>query len=193
MDCKNNLFLPNSPSGGPAPWREMRLSLILYMDLKNFSGYLMILIFIVMATSGCYQSDHPVEFSSDEITRLISGDTIKSWETVKILSNGSEPDGNDCSVKPIRKFSFSKQDQTTHLYEIYANPAACDGTDTLLETGEWYIIEGTAVTGSEDTLALIINSDTVKYGISEITSTLLKLKGRIKNALTEEDLIWYNP
>ena len=163
------------------------------MVLKNTSGSSFLLILTLTLISSCYKHDHIVVFTSDEITRLISGDTTKSWETVKSVINGTENNGDPCAINTIRKFSFSKQDQTTHLYEIYKNPGVCNGIDTLVETGEWYVIQGSPSVGIPDTLAVVLDGDTLRSSIREITSIKLRLSGSVNNSQIEEDLEWYNP
>jgi hypothetical protein len=163
------------------------------MPIKKNKIFILIIFIMLITYTACYKNEHFVDFTSDELTRLISGDSVKSWIRVRLSDNGTDASSDPCSINLIYSYSSASNDQSNLGYEILKNPSVCNGIDTLIESGGWYIIEGITSSNLRDSLVMINNGDTLRFGISSINSTDMKLISGENGGMVEEEFEWYNP
>ncbi len=136
----------------------------------------------------CSRQENFVDFNASELTRLICGDSIKSWVRTRDLSDGEDQNESNCSLKLIYRFQSVADSSAT--FGIYLNPGECSGQDSLQLMGKWSIENEATWADVEDTLIMIEGKDTLHFGIKSITSTELKLVGSSKGKTIENDLQW---
>lgn len=138
---------------------------------------------LILNLSYCTEDVKTVEFTINEVERLLSGDTTKSWLRVAYVVDGQPPISDPCQLQTISTFYLDDSD--TARYIIFSNPVICGSQSDTLETGYWSIIGKPGNTSIAGSIELVQQGDTVIRGISEITSLYLKLSGSIDESTLE--------
>jgi len=161
--------------------------LITVRILKTLS---FLFILVIFGTFGCSREEHFVDFSGNEIIRLISGDTLKIWTRTGQVIDGKVQNTDECSIK--QKFLFNHTGNTGYNldFKVYSNPAICNSPDSLIESGTCFITDYITGPAVKDSVSFIVGPDTLNYGIMSITSLYLSLRGKIKGAMIENELEW---
>ena len=161
--------------------------LITVRILKTLS---FLFILVIFGTFGCSREEHFVDFSDNELIRLISGDTFKIWTRTRQAIDGKVQNTDLCSVK--QKFLFNKTGNTGNNldFEVHSNPDICNFPDSLIESGTCFITDYQTGRDVKDTLSFIVGVDTMNFGITSITSLYLSLRGKVKGALIENEFEW---
>lgn len=138
---------------------------------------------LIMNLSYCTEDVKTVEFTINEVERLLSGDTTKSWLRVAYIVDGQPPFTDPCQLQTISTFYLDDTDTTRYI--ILSNPTVCGSLSDTLETGYWRIIGNPANTSIADGIEFVQQGDTVMRHIAEITSLFMTLSGTIDESTLE--------
>ena len=157
------------------------------LSIVIFSGILFPLI------QGCMKEEAAIDFSAEELTRLISGDSTKTWVRVRQAIDGTDSDLDPCDLKLLYQFSVIGTSGSDKTYNILRNTEVCSNQDSLVSGDPWELTDEKSGTAIKDSLQLISGQDTSRYGIYFITSMSMKLTKRTGEKVIENDFEIYNP
>jgi len=139
----------------------------------------------IFLLGSCAEEEKMVVFTEPEAVRLLSGDTIKSWNRVAFRINGQPAGLDDCELQTVTAFYLDQTDSMKFL--ILANPVLCGGTADTLEAGYWRIIGREGASEIADKIEFVIGGDTTLKDISMMTSLFLTLTGSGEDQSVEEN------
>ena len=136
---------------------------------------------------GCLEQDEITYFSANELTRLISSDSAKSWIlTNRIVDNSS--DILDCEKDDILTFISPQFDQDTTLL-FQTGMVLCPGQiDSIIFIGKWQAIDSE----NQQLIMLTIDGDSSINSIDFITSKLLTISYQTEGKSISEEYVYPN-
>ena len=140
--------------------------------------------------AACDIEEQGVDYSGDEIRRLLSGDSIKHWIRLSYTIQGSDADADECSLKHMLIFKYNDTSSPDLEFEIRTLPIFCNGTDSTLITGNCIITDVLPSTGTNDSISFVTAADTINYVLIQATSLVLKMERRINGNLMDEEYRW---
>ncbi len=146
---------------------------------------LSLLVFLGFILMYCSDDDKIVPFTEDEVIRLLSGDTTKSWLRVSFQLNGSDQGSDDCDLHTVTTFYIGSLDSLK--YTVVSNPDYCQSQTDTLESGNWRILGREENKDIADKIEFIFEGDTLQQRIEQITSLYLILRGSENDLLFQSD------
>lgn len=133
--------------------------------------FLSAFIFVLLLLS-CSDSENIVTFNRDEVIRLLSNDSSKTWLRKNYSENDQQIELEECSLKTE---TIYKHRNDSMIYTISTIDQFCD-TVILLDSGLWDVAEDGSFTGRIDKIIYYSGEDTLAKEILEITSLFLRLQ-----------------
>ncbi|HLF33331.1 MAG TPA: hypothetical protein VI583_03780 [Cyclobacteriaceae bacterium] len=154
------------------------------MNLKD-------VIFLFFLAAACSPDENLEDFEEPEIIRLLSGDSVKQWDRVRLSVSGTNTVGDDCSIKLRLIFIYPDGSDPNLEYEFRTIADFCSGIDSSVSSGICLVIDNSAFpSGTTDLLKFTTSLDTVQYGLVRLTSRFLEINRLENGNLIEETFEW---
>ena len=127
----------------------------------------------ILLSTGCGDEVKVVTFTTDEATRLLSGDTTKSWLRTAYVVNGQPQYTDPCELQTITTFLIDASDSAKFV--VHRHPDICPGNSDTLETGYWRVVGKITNADIADRIEFVLEGDTLLRNIDMITSLYLDL------------------
>lgn len=138
------------------------------------------IVMIIIVWAGCNIQEAPVNLAADELERLLTADSSKSW----ILSNRINASPFEpCESDDLLTFIKSSPINDTLTIHFRSGSVFCPGQiDSVIFQGTWIIIDGLL----SDSLELIITGDTTRRSLDLVTSQILSISYLHQNSIIIE-------
>ncbi len=146
-------------------------------------SYMRLLLILIFSTAmcSCEEDGAVVDFSQDELIRLLTGDSVKSW----ILTSRNQELMN---CEQDDRFIFQIPDTTNDSlsFNFESGPVLCPGQlDSIILKGTWNVSSRVG----PDTLFLMLPDDTLFRIIQQISSEIMVIQYRDNGELVEEQFL----
>lgn len=132
----------------------------------------------------CSDKENEVFFNDNEVIRLLSNDSSKSWIRKSLIIDGQTSDLSECDLSHLTTFYSNSSGQT---YIIETIPEFCGGNPVRLDSGSWEVLEESSISDRID--RIVYNSSdggsSVKY-IQQITSLFLNTEEDLSGSVVQE-------
>lgn len=134
----------------------------------------------------CGEKEQIVIFNSTEVSRLLSGDSVKAWVRIGVDEEGL----SDCTLHQVTRFEKSND---SLKYTINLNPNFCNGDTSLKQSGYWQVYSPDIIPDNANRIRFINNGDTLIKTIVQITSVNLELSYLNNQKKIVESYDYYPP
>jgi len=139
---------------------------------------------ILLLIASCSNDENIVVFTEQEVVRLLSNDSSKSWVRKIITLDGQTPEISECELLIQTKYFSSNTEQ---VYIIESIDDYCDGITERLDSGSWEALAESSISDRIDRIAYYSGDGgtTIKY-IKEITSLYLTIEEEKDGSIVQE-------
>jgi hypothetical protein len=148
---------------------------------KFWVGSLFVLLLFI---ASCSNDENIVVFTEQEVVRLLSNDSSKSWMRKIITLDGQTPEISECELLIQTKYFSSN---TGQIYIIESVDDYCDEIAERLDSGSWEALEESNISERINRIAYYsADGGTTIKNLKEITSLFLTLEEENDGAIIRE-------
>lgn len=139
---------------------------------------------ILLLIASCSNDENIVVFTEQEVVRLLSNDSSKSWIRKILTLDGQTPEISECELLIQTKYFSSNTEQ---IYIIESVDDYCDGITERLDSGSWEALEESNISDRIDRIAYYsADGGTSIKNIKEITSLFLTTEEEKDGTIIQE-------
>lgn len=133
--------------------------------MKSVITYLLLLILFL----SCSKDEKVIVFTRDEVIKLLTADTSKTWSRYSYRINGSDAEVNECVLRQQVTFFY----QPDSLYFLILPSADICDPGSYEIRGRWDVLEDPQINDRYNQVQYVISNDTLVKQIGEISSLYL--------------------